>query len=70
MYSFYEYKATYYVDGERVERGVTYAKDFGEAMTNIEEYYGEDLICVTLYGLEHNSVYVLEGPSAEKFFED
>ena len=70
MYGFFEYRVIFW-DGEkeRIELGVTNASNYAEAATNIEEYYGEDLIKVTLYGLEPNPVYVLEGPTKERFFD-
>ena len=37
--------------------GVTFANTYCEAMENIEAYYGEDIITISLYALEECSVY-------------
>lgn len=70
MYGFFEYRAIFW-DGEKeqVELGVTYAKNYAEAAANVEEYYDDSLIKITLYALEPSSVYVLEGPGKEEFFD-
>ena len=44
---------------ERVE-GVTFGQNFSEAMSNIEEYYGDELLDAQLDCLEEASVYEFE----------
>lgn len=37
--------------------GVTMAKSYAEAMDNIEKYYGNSIIEISLYGHEEGTVY-------------
>lgn len=67
---FFEYKAELYFDNkEHIELGVTHASDYTHAMSNIEHYYGDELIRVTLYPTVQDSVYILDGPGREEFFD-
>lgn len=53
------YWAEFYNDTEEkeeLESGITFAKSYVEAMRNVEIYYGEDLIKVTIEGLEPSTV--------------
>lgn len=71
MPGFFEYKAIFWDETtEETELGVTYASSYAEAMKNIEDYYGETIVKITLYGCETNPVYVLDGPTRVEFFQD
>lgn len=64
MYGYFKYVAKFYADGsEHCETGVTYAENFAKAMRQIEDYYGEELIEISIIVLEPYDVYVLEGPT-------
>lgn len=43
-------------NNEREFSGCTFADNYAEAMSNIEDYYGEDLISIRLTPLEKSSV--------------
>lgn len=69
---FYEYKVIIWNrvgEREELELGVCYAEDYLSAMEKVTNYYGDELIKVTLYALEPMSCYVLEGPSRGEFFD-
>ena len=68
----YKYKATIYdgINGSRPEVfGVTFADTYYEAMKNIEAYYGEDIITVSLYALEEATVYEFDPKNINKLIE-
>lgn len=46
-----------FVGKSKTVYGVTLAKSYTEAMDNIEKYYGDSIIEISLYPLENNSVY-------------
>lgn len=49
------------IDGIRETiKGVTFGHDFTEAMTNIETYYGEDLISVSIELQESQTVWEID----------
>lgn len=43
-------------DHEREFSGCTFADTYAEAMSNIEDYYGNELISIRLTPLEENSI--------------
>ena len=45
---------------EEINHGVTFAGNYTEAMSNIESYYGDELITIKVTMLEESPVYVLE----------
>lgn len=58
-----EYEINIYDDIDKKERiihGITFAENFTEAMSNIEEYYGKDIIDIKLFMNEESSVYELD----------
>lgn len=72
MYGYFEYKAEIYIDGkEYLEKGVTFADSYKKAVDYIEDYYGEDLIRLSIQAIEPYNVYVLEGVTKieDDFFE-
>ena len=42
---------------EEVVYGITFAENYYQAMENIEGYYGDTIIEISLYMLEEDSVY-------------
>lgn len=67
---FFEYKAELYLNNEvHIELGVTHASNYTDAMSNIESYYGDELIRITLYPTVHDGIYILDGPGREEFFD-
>jgi hypothetical protein len=38
---------------EELRRGIIFAKNYGEAASKIDEYYGEDLISFTIYATDN-----------------
>ena len=66
-----EYIITYYDESDYstdVIQGITFAENFTEAMSNIEEYYCNGIIDIKMYMLEESSVYELV--SKNKDFSD
>lgn len=50
-------------DGQLEERsGCTFAESFAEAMNNIENFYGEDLVSIKLDQLEENFILEFHNP--------
>lgn len=45
---------------EEVVKGITFAKNYTEAMSKIEDYYKDGIIDIKLFMLEEGSVYELE----------
>lgn len=45
---------------EEVVKGITFAKNYTEAMSKIEDYYGNEIIDIKMFMLEEGSVYELE----------
>ena len=49
------------VNEEEVNHGITFAENYTEAMSNIETYYGDELVSIDMMiELEECPVYVLE----------
>lgn len=72
MYGYFEFKAEVYYDGKSyIEKGVTYAETYAGAVAYIEDYYGEDLVSLSIQAIEPYNVYILEGPTKveDNFFE-
>ena len=66
---FFEFKVVFYIDGkEHTELGVTYAETYTDAVSQIESWYGDDMVELRVCGLEESPVYILDGPGAEPFF--
>lgn len=72
MHGYFEFKAIFWSDGEKEEKGVVYADTFAHATEYIESYYGEDLIAFSIIMLEPYDVYILDGPTKleSNFFEE
>lgn len=45
--------------------GVTFAKNYGKAAKNIENYYGDELVTMKLFCMEEQSVYEFEETQSE-----
>lgn len=45
--------------------GVTFAKNYGKAAKNIENYYGDELVTIKLFCMEEQSVYEFEETQGE-----
>ena len=60
----FEYVINYWCDIDEKEKkahGVTFANSYSDAMTNIEDYYGDCIIDVlSLFGWEEQTVYEFE----------
>ena len=64
MYGYFEFKAeVYFDDNSYIEKGVTYAETYAGAVAYIEDYYGEDLVSLSIQAVEPYNVYILEGPT-------
>ena len=73
MYGYFEFKAEFCFDSNSyIEKGVTYAETYVGAVAHIEDYYGEDLISLSIQAIEPYNVYILEGPTKviDNFFEE
>ncbi len=72
MKGYFEFKAEICFDGKMlIEKGVTYAETYSEAMALIEDYYGEELCSISMEAIEPYGVYILEGDTKveSNFFE-
>lgn len=69
---FYEYKVIWYEEdkGEVTDKGITFGRNYSEAVERIESYYGDAIIQLAVYMPEDLPVYVLEGVVANKFFDN
>lgn len=73
MCGYFEFKAEVYFDDKSyIEKGVTYAETYTDAVAHIEDYYGEDLVSLSIQAIEPYNVYILEGPTKvmDNFFEE
>lgn len=73
MYGYFEFKAEVYFDGNSyIEKGVTFAETYAGAVDYIEDYYGEDLVSLSIQAIEPYNVYILEGPTkvTDNFFKE
>lgn len=68
MYPFIFWGSYYNEIDSSVEKmsGCTFADTYAEAMSNIEEYYGDDLNDIHLEPLEENNVLVFANPQEGK----
>lgn len=65
-----EFKVKFWDDiagKEETSHGVTIAENWAEAMTNIESYFGSDLISAQLFMLDEGSCYIFEDSNNELF---
>ena len=63
-----EYKAIIWDEFDREQKtvkGVTFSETYTGAVENIEGYYGDSIIALTLFMLEENSVYDFGGTREE-----
>lgn len=63
MFGYFEYTVDFWdtMDNRReTRRGVVYGDSYAAAASQIEDYYGEDIITLSIYALEPQSVYELD----------
>ena len=68
MFGPFEYEVTVWYSGDRKaekRQGVTFADSYSEAVENVEDFYGEDMIDVKLFALEENKVYEFNSTTEE-----
>lgn len=70
MEFYWEYTAHVWNDLDNVEEvrhGVTFAKDFATAAKNINAYYGEEMMSITMAPLDEEHVYEFEFNGDDKW---
>ena len=62
---FYECYVEYFGDNDAhiTERMIVCANSYAQAAEKIEDYYGRDLIAVSIHETEHEDVYVMNDES-------
>ena len=61
----YRFNVKYWKDAEEAEcSGIVAGKDYGEAANRLDEYFGEDLISMTIYEIDD----IIEDEDIKEFY--